>query len=115
MARENHQDPNTIYGAYRFYGNGCFNWFALDRNIQTLDREMFDPSFTGWRGIIYKKDDKIKGDLITQVSGMGAVGTITNTFEFNGDTLFIYSKNRLKHIFIKRKIPKELLDFKAEW
>src|SRR5215204_6090125 len=54
LSRLNYQDPNAIYAACRFYGNGCFNLFHLDREKQELAREMFDPVYTGWRGILYE-------------------------------------------------------------
>ena len=115
LARNNYQNYYTLYSVYRFYGNGCFNLFILDRDKPTLDKEMFDPTFTGWRGVFYRKTDKINGDLITQVTGAGSIGTITETFEFKGDTLLVHDRDRLKHIFIKRHIPKELLSFNADW
>lgn len=115
LSRLNYQDPNTFYAVYRFYGNGCFNLFYLDREKRVLTKEMFDPNYTGWRGVLYKHGDKIKGDLITQVSGMGAIGVVTETFQFKGDTVFVHAKDRWDYIFVKRKIPNELLDFQAEW
>ncbi|WP_207496753.1 hypothetical protein [Aridibaculum aurantiacum] len=115
LSRLNNQDPRTTYAAYRFYGNGCFSLFHLDREKQILSKEMFDPTFTGWRGVLYSQDGKIKGDLITQVSGGGAIGVVSETFQFRGDTLFVHAKNRWDYIFIKRKIPYELLNFHAEW
>ena len=88
LSRLNHQDPNSLYAVYRFYGNGLFNLFHLDRQKQMLTKEMFDPSYTGWRGVLYKKENKIKGDLVTQVSGMGTIGIITETFNLRV-TLFL--------------------------
>ena len=115
LSRLNYQDPNTFYAVYRFYENGCFSLFYIDREKQVLSKEMFDPDYTGWRGVLYKKGGKIKGDLCTQVSGTGQIGVITETFEFKGDTIFVNAKNKWDYIFIKRKIPGELLTFRATW
>ena len=106
LSRLNDQNPGTTYAAYRFYGNGCFNLFHLDREKQILTKEMFDPNFTGWRGVLYRQDGKIKGDLLTQVSGMGAIGVVTETFQFKGDTVFVHAKNRWGLYFYKKKNPK---------
>ena len=78
---------------------------------------MFDPEFTGWRGVLYSQNGEIKGDLITQVSGMGAIGILKQTFEFRGDTLLIERNGNSfgKRIYIKRKIPIELLKNNAGW
>jgi len=115
VARKNYRDHQTHYGVYRFYKNGLFNYFTLNRNDSILQKEMFDPLYTGWRGVLYKEKGVLKGDLITQISGMGAIGKITEIFKFKGDTLFVSRKNISNYIYIKRKIPAELLNHKAEW
>lgn len=117
LARKNNENPHTSYGVYKFYKNGNFNLFVLDRNNPELKSNMFDPEFTGWRGVLYSKNNEIKGDLITQVSGMGDIGIIKQTFEFRGDTLLIKEKGKSfrKRIYIKRKIPIDLLKNNAEW
>lgn len=117
LARENYENPHTSYGVYKFYGNGNFNLFILDRDKPLLKSEMFDPEYTGWRGVLYSENNMIKGDLITQVTGMGAIGTIKQTFEFYGDTLIVNKKgDRFRNeIYIKRKIPIELLKNNAKW
>ncbi len=115
FARFNYQDPNTIYGVYRFYGNGCFNYFGLDRDSVTLTKKMFDPTYTGWRGVFYKAKGEIRGDLITQIDQIGSIGTMRVAFEFKGDTLFVKAKGQRERIYIKRKIANELLSFNAEW
>ncbi|WP_431164496.1 hypothetical protein [Tenacibaculum halocynthiae] len=115
VARKNYRDPYTNYEVYRFYKNGLFNLFILNRNDSILQKEMFDPLYTGWRGVLYKEKEELKGDLITQVSGTGTIGKITINFQFKGDTLFVSRKNKWNDIYIKRKIPTELLNHKAEW
>jgi hypothetical protein len=67
-ARLDHHSYNSVYGAYRFYNNGCFNLFILLKNDSAFNFTTFDPDYEGWRGVFYKSKDKIKGDLITQVS-----------------------------------------------
>lgn len=76
---------------------------------------MFDPNYTGWRGIYYEYKSKIKGDLITQISGMGEIGKLTKGFEFKGDTLFVFAKKGGREIYIKREIPISFLNYQANW
>jgi hypothetical protein len=116
LARHNYTNPNKIYSVYRFYGNGNFNEFHLDRDDSILTKQFFDPSYAGWRGILYKKKGEILGDMFTQVGQLSSqLGISTSEFTFKGDTLFVERKNLNKYVFIKRKINKELLDFNANW
>jgi len=116
LARDNYQNPDTYYMVYRFYGNGCFNLFHLNRENSVLTKELFDPGYTGWRGVLYSENGQIKGDLITQISAGGIIGKLTETFEFNGDTLIVTSKTPTwKYIFLKRNISTDLLKFTAGW
>lgn len=116
LARLNYKNPNTTYGVYRFYGNGCYNLFHLDRNKTELTKEMFDPTYTGWRGVLYRKKTQVLGDIFTQVGQMGwQLGKQTDIFTFNGDTLVVELKNVHKYIYIKRHIDNKLLDHNADW
>ncbi|KUJ61004.1 hypothetical protein AR687_14855 [Flavobacteriaceae bacterium CRH] len=117
LARENYKNTDTFYGVYKFYGNGNFNLFFLDRKKSLFENNTFDPEYTGWRGVLYFQDNVIKGDLITQVTGMGEIGIIKQTFEFYGDTLIVKREKSksANEIYIKRKIPIELLKNKANW
>jgi len=114
VARKNDYH-NSFYSVYRFYNNGCFNVFILNKENKLLKKELFDPNYAGYRGVYYHEKKQIKGDRITQVSGIGTMGKITETFEFKGDTLFIRRKNKWNYIYIKRKIPAELLNREAKW
>ncbi|WP_124637109.1 hypothetical protein [Taibaiella sp. KBW10] len=116
LARHNYANRHTTYGVYRFYGNGCFNLFHLDRDKPELTAEMFDPAYTGWRGVLYKKKNKILGDMFTQTGQMGwQLGKQTEAFIFRGDTLIVELKNVHKFFYIKRHIDKKLLEHHAEW
>jgi hypothetical protein len=116
LARHNYKNPKTIYGVYRFYGNGCYSLFHLDRDKPELTSEMFDPTYTGWRGVLYTKKNKIMGDLFTQIGQMSwALGKQTNEFTIIGDTLIVELKNVHKYIYIKRHIDKKLLENNADW
>lgn len=116
LVRHNYKNRNAYYDVYKFYGNGCYNIFTLSRNESELTKQMFDPTYTGWRGVLYKKKDKILGDLITQVGGMSwDIGKQTQEFSIKGDTLFAEVKNRYKYVYIKRQIDLELLKHNADW
>lgn len=116
LERNNYKNPNTFYGVYRFYGNGCFNLFHLNRNKPELTNEMFDPNYTGWRGVLYSSNNQIWGDIFTQTGGMSwQLGKQTDLFTFNGDTLIVELKNVHKYYYIKRHIDTKLLDHNANW
>lgn len=116
LARNNHNNRNTIYGVYRFYGNGNYNLFHLDRNDTILTQNMFDPAYTGWRGVLYLKKGKITGDLITQTGQLGwQIGKQTQEFTVHGDTLYVTAKNRYHYVYIKRSINPELLKQHSNW
>jgi hypothetical protein len=116
LARFNYKDPRTIYSVYKFYGNGCYSHFSLDRNKPVLTTEMFDPNYTGWRGVLYKKKNKILGDVFTQTGQIGwQLGKQTEEFRFNGDTLTVELKNVHKYVYIKRHIDPTLLEHNADW
>lgn len=116
LARLNYNDPNTFYGVYRFHSNGQFSLFSLDRNAPELTKEMFDPSYTGWRGVLYNKKNKILGDIFTQVGQMSwQLGKQTYNFSFNGDTLIVELKNKFKEVYVKRRIDPNLLGHYPDW
>jgi hypothetical protein len=99
---------------------GTFKGEGTNYQMPTLILERFEKTqkeFIGWRGVLYSENGVIKGDLINQVSGMGSIGIIKQTFEFKGDILLIERIGNAfeKKIYIKRKVPIELLKNKAEW
>jgi hypothetical protein len=101
---------------YRFYGNGCYNLFHLDRNKPELTKEMFDPNYAGIRGVLYKKKEKILGDKYTQIGQSGRqLGMQTDELTFNGDTLIVELEHVHKDIYIKRKIDPNLPNHNAKW
>ncbi len=55
LARYNYRNVNTSYTVYRFYGNGCYSIFNLNRNDTLLTSQRFNPAYTGWRGVLYTK------------------------------------------------------------
>lgn len=116
LERLNNSNPNSIYGVFRFYGNGCYSLFHLDRKNPKLTKEQFDPKHCGWRGVLYSKNNHLYGDHFTQVGQMTwQLGKQTSTFTFHGDTLIVFTNKQHKQLYIKRSIDKGLLDHKAEW
>ena len=114
--RLNFKDSYSFYSCYKFYENGRVNLFALNKNDSILTKKTFDPNFRGSRGIYYKKNDNIFAELIGRVTGPGRIGKNRVKLKFVGDTLFVYSKPyNHERIYLKREIPNELLNHKAEW
>jgi hypothetical protein len=108
--------PETrFYGVYRFYSNGCFNYFTIDRN-QSLDSNSFNPEYRGYRGVYFKEDDRIRSDLFAGSNELGWIGKLPGTLTFKGDTLIVYEKlSMLTEVYIKRKLPQGYLDYNANW
>lgn len=116
LARHNYKNPNTIYGVYRFYGNGCYNYFSLDRNKPELTSELFDLTNNGWRGVLYTKHNQLKGDLFTQTGQMAwQLGKQKELFTFKDDTLIVELKNVHTSRYIKRHIDPKFLEHRADW
>ena len=109
--------PETFKGVYRFYSNGCYNLFIIKNGETDFTNQMFDSKWTGWRGVYYLDNkNKIVGDLITRISGGGEIGIRKDILEFVKDTLFVTPfKANTKNVYVKRKVPFETLNSKAEW
>lgn len=107
---------NRFYGIYRFYLNGCFNLFYVDRNIPQKEND-FDPNYRGYRGVYYREKGEIKSDLFSIVNDWGWTGKLNETFTFVGDTLYVtrYKSPNNPYKYVKRKLPIEYLKYKADW
>jgi hypothetical protein len=115
LARFNYQNKQKYYGIYRFYGNGCYNLFIVNRDDSILTKRTFDPNYHGYRGVYYWHNDKINGELVTQVQGIGTMGRVKQNFSFKGDTLIVSEKIKPIRIYIKRKILPEFIVHNANW
>ncbi|WP_306349947.1 hypothetical protein [Flavobacterium sp. '19STA2R22 D10 B1'] len=113
VARKTTEDNFKFYSVYKFYANGNFNVFTINRD-EVLDKKMLDPNFTGSRGVFYKEGNEIKADLITRVTGMGRIGVVQETFIFKGDTLIVNS-SRGNNKYVKMKLPSNFPLYKADW
>lgn len=113
---DKHVETN-IYSVLRFYGNGCFNQFYLNRQRnQLLIKNNFNPSYSGYRGYYNKKDNEIRFDMFAPITQTKEIGKLSGIINVQGDTIYLITdKYREAEIFIKRKISGELLDFKADW
>lgn len=98
----------------RFYSNGCFSIFYSSKN--KLEKNMFNPNYSGYRGYFYKKNKEIKFDKFGEINQMKEFGKLSGTITVKGDTVYMYTKKyNDTQIFIKTKTPKELLNFNADW
>jgi hypothetical protein len=110
------------YSIYKFYPNGCFNAFFFGRN-STLPVNEFDPLYTGYRGVYYTENNKIRFDLFAEIDERQHIGKITGTLTFSGDTLYVKQDDRkgidaMKYpteIYVKRKLSPEYFVYKANW
>lgn len=107
----------SIYGVIRFYSNGYYNHFYINRN-NTLDSNDFNPSYNGKRGVYFKQGNLIRYDLYAESNQLGHIGLLTGTFIFSNDTLYMYAySDYLKRpsIYVKRKIPYGYLNYSVNW
>jgi hypothetical protein len=109
--------PESFKGVYRFYSNGCYNLFIIKNGETNFTNQMFDSKWTGWRGVYYlDKQNRIIGDLITQISGGGEIGISKDVLEFRKDTLFVTPfKANTKNVYLRKTMSFEILNSKAEW
>lgn len=85
---DNHFDTE-YFGVYRFYPNGCLNYFVLTRD-DIIDTNTFNPQVRGYRGLYYKEKGKIHFDLYAESNELGHIGRLTGTLTVSGDTLYEY-------------------------
>lgn len=106
----------SIYGAYRFYPDGRFNLFFLDRN-KPNDPNAFNPEYSGKRGVYYSEKDQIRYDLFAEINQWGWTGKQSGTFRFSGDTLYVQRDEFPKEldIYIKRELSPGYLNYNADW
>lgn len=115
LLRLDNNPVTRFYGVYRFYSNGCFNYFTIDREA-ILDTNSFNPAYDGNRGVYYKVENQIKGDLFARSNEIGWIDSLPRVFTFSGDTLYSYNNlNKQTRTFLKRELPDGYLNYSANW
>jgi hypothetical protein len=117
LSRLDDHVETSFYGAYRFYPNGYFNYYTLDRSRSgLLVSNDLNPEFDGQRGVYYKENSKIRFDLFAEINQNQWIGELNGTFTFSGDTLYV-KRDVLEYtkIYVKRELPKECLNYKVDW
>jgi hypothetical protein len=107
---------NSFIGAFKFYKNGAVNRFSLDkRKLNNLS--ILNPTKKGYRGVYYLKNGKQMISIVLPVTqNRKNYGVKDYEFSFKGDTLTIKEKNsNYKYIYLKQKLSKENLKFRADW
>lgn len=112
---DNHIET-SVYSSYRFYSDGSFNVFFMDREEPSSLNDL-NPDYNGRRGVYYLKENNIRYDFFSAINQWGWVGKLTGEFTFSGDTLYVNRDVSPKEvdIYIKRKLPTEYFQFKANW
>ncbi|WP_196884890.1 hypothetical protein [Aureivirga sp. CE67] len=107
---------NSIYNVYRFYSNGCFNSFYLDRD-DFLHKKDFDPETNGRRGVFHIKNNKVVFKLFTEINQMQKYGIADGYFEIYSDTIYMIRPGKYPIVrkYVKRKLSNDYLNFKANW
>ena len=112
---DNHIET-SVYSSYRFYSDGSFNVFFMDRD-KPLNPNDLNPEYNGKRGVYYLKEKTIRYDLFAETNQWGWIGKLIGEFTFSGDTLYVRRDESPKEvdIYIKRKLPPEYFQYKANW
>jgi hypothetical protein len=106
---------STFYGMFKFYSNGNVNYFLINKSLE-FSPQSVDPSFCGYRGVYYRKNDNIKVDLFSITSELGSIGKKNKVISFGGDTLYVTDeRSMITEIYIKRELPLEYFQYIAEW
>ena len=116
LTRLDNHIENRFYGVYRFYSNGCFNLFYLDRELNESVHD-FNPYYSGYRGVYYEEQTSIKSDLFSIANDWGWTGKLNQTLTFVGDTLYVRDDKPRSNTYkyVKRKVPFAYLNYKADW
>lgn len=106
---------STWYSMMRFYGNGDMNifHFYIDPELKSSD---FDPNWSGYRGVYYLKGDEIWMTYYNTVNSIG-IGPYRGKIETWADTLKVTFPNLPQYdmLFVKRPMPSEYFQFRADW
>jgi hypothetical protein len=110
---------NNRVSIYKFYSNGCINLFFF-RNGYEIEKNDLNPEYKGHRGVYYiDNKGNIKIDKFVIVGyGFGPLYDINKSIvKIKGDTLLIkyFSNLTSVDVYVKQKIPKEWLIYKADW
>jgi hypothetical protein len=107
---------NSFIGALKFYQNNCINNFVFNRDsIKKLP--LLDPSKVGYRGVYYFKENKQIISLVVPITqNRKSYGVKDYEFTIKGDTLTLKQKKSFfKYVYLKQKLSKENLKFRADW
>jgi hypothetical protein len=115
LSRLDNHIENSFYGAYKFYSNGCVNYFVLDRDSLAREND-FNPLYSGYRGVYYEVNGFIKVDLFAEINGVGSIGKLQESILIKGDTLYVKEfKATSEGIYIKQKKIAPLVNYRGNW
>lgn len=115
LLRYDNDITTKFYGIYRFYSDGYFNLFIINRE-DVLDTNSFNPEYRGYRGVYYKEDNQIRYDIFTIINELGHIGKLSGTFKISSDTLLVNRDvNKYPRMYIKRVLPSSFLNHQANW
>lgn len=112
---DNHFETD-YYGCIRFYPDGRYNIFFLDKK-ERYDSNQFNSNYKGIRGIYYQNAEIIQYDLFTQIDGMGKFGKISGSFDFIGDTLIVkrFGYPTEINIYVKSRLYMNFINYNKSW
>ncbi len=105
----------SFYDIIRFYGNGCINFFIIDRDMQFSPQKL-NPRYSGLQGLYYFEKGRIRIQLCGRTDQRGGQGLIYSTVKISGDTLYEKRDNSpFENIYVKRRFPEKFLSYTPYW
>lgn len=120
LGKQKNYNTQMQAGYYRFYENGCMNFFILEKNFNAAQQERnINPEYDGSRGILYQKEGTRKVDLFA-IKSYGLkpnYDIITRIIEIKGDSLFEKSMKdpNSVRVYAKRKLSPMASTYTADW
>lgn len=115
LKSQNKEVGRNIYLGYKFYPNGFLNVFAFRKDSLATPKD-FDPLYSGYRGVYYYENSKIRFELYAEIDDRQNIGKITGTLAFTADTMFVKRDDLLySEYYVKKKLPLQYLEFKTLW
>lgn len=120
LGKQKNYNTQMQVGYYRFYENGCVNFFILEKDFNAAQQERnINPEYDGSRGILYQKEGARKVDLFA-IKSYGLkpnYDIITRIIEIKGDSLFektMKDANSVR-VYAKRKLSPMASAYTADW
>ncbi len=107
---------NEYYDIYRFYPNGHLNYFLLNSKKTNILLADLDPLHTGYRGVYFKKGEKMILEIFVCTSEIGLISKTREYINVKEDTLYIKRDGeQYERVYVKLKFPLAINAYNDGW